>query len=73
LKPHVAKAWSAARKVVRLMTIDGEAKFTELETVKNKYVQKDGSNDCGFVVWSFRFSSMGTFFRNRRMFVQAQI
>ena len=51
LKPCVAANRNSAMKLLRLLTIGENCKFLELPAVGNKFVQKTGSNDCGFVYW----------------------
>jgi hypothetical protein len=54
VKPLVASNRNYARKILRLITcrrLGTMATSVEFPEVKNRFRQREGSNDCGFVVW----------------------
>jgi len=64
MEPCVARHRNFARKLLRLLTISAENQsFLELPVKHNKFRQRPGSNDCGFVVWY----ALEVFMKQRRM------
>ena len=51
LKPLQVRNRNYARKILRLLTLENDLSYMQLAAPHNKYVQRIGSNDCGFVVW----------------------
>ena len=52
LKNPAPRNQSYARKILRLLTINpDDSSYTLMPAKHNTYVQRAGSNDCGFVVW----------------------
>jgi len=52
IEPVVVRNRNYARKLLRLLTIvEDSVQFLALPVKSNKFRQREGSNDCGFVVW----------------------
>jgi hypothetical protein len=49
--PTVQLNLQYARKILRMLTVDGAGGCMEVPAVHNSYRQSYGSNDCGFAVW----------------------